>query len=97
MKNGRPLAFYRKTLNAGQKSYTTRVTELLIIVEILKDFRNMLLWKRIVVHNDHKNILYSNLTKDRIIRWRYLLEEYGAQNVHIKQGVNNIVADNMSR
>ena len=56
----------------------------------------MLFGQKIVVHADHMNILYPNLTNDRIIRWRCLLEEHGAKFVHIR-GVDNVVADALSR
>jgi hypothetical protein len=42
---------------------------------------------------EFRNIL---LGKDRITRWRLLLEEYGPKYVHIA-GKNNIVADALSR
>jgi transposase InsO family protein len=96
MQEGRPLAFYSRKLNSAQKNYTTGEQELLSIVETLKEFRNILLGQKVIVHTDHKNILYGNLSSDRIIRWRLLLEEYGPEYHHIK-GENNIVADALSR
>jgi len=93
---GRPLAFYSRKLNAAQKRYTTGEQELLSIVETLKEFRNILLGQRLVVHTDHKNILYGNLANDRIARWRLLLEEFGPEYRHIA-GRDNVVADALSR
>ena len=52
--------------------------------------------QNIVVHTDHMNILHANLTNDRTIRWRGLLEEHGAKFVHIR-GVDNVVATALSR
>jgi hypothetical protein len=65
-------------------------------VETLKEFRNILLGQKLVVHNDHKNIIYGNLTNDRIAPWRLLLEEFGAEYVHVK-GEVNVVANAVSR
>jgi transposase InsO family protein len=96
MQEGRPLAFYSRKLNNAQKNYTTGEQELLSIVETLKEFRNILLGQKVIVHTDHKNILYGNLTNDRIIRWRLLLEEFGPEYHHIK-GEDNVVADALSR
>ena len=96
MQEGKPLAFYSRKLNSAQKNYTTGEQELLSIVETLKEFRNILLGQKIIVHTDHKNILYGNLSNDRLIRWRLLLEEYGPEYHHIK-GEDNIVADALSR
>ena len=74
MQKGKTLAFYSRTLNSAQKSYTTGEQELLSIVEMLKEFRTLLFRQKIVIHIDHKNILYGNLSNDRIIRWQSLLE-----------------------
>ena len=96
MQDDKPLAFYSRKLNGAQKRYTTGKQELLSIVETLKEFRNILLGQRIIVHTDHKNIVYGKLSNDRIARWRLLLEEYGPTYVHVK-GTDNVVADALSR
>ena len=96
MQEGKPLAFYSRKMTDAQKRYTTGEQELLSIIETLKEFRNILLGQQLVVHTDHKNIIYGHLSNDRIIRWRLLLEEYGPEYRHIK-GKDNIVADALSR
>ena len=65
-------------------------------METLKEFRNILLGQKLVAHTDHKNIIYGNLTNDRIARWRLLLEEFGPEYVHVA-GEDNVVADALSR
>ena len=96
MQEGKPLAFYSRKLTDTQKRYTTGEQELLSIVETLKEFKNILLGQKVIVHTDHMNIIYGNLNNDRIIRWRLLLEEYGPEYQHIS-GVDNVVADALSR
>jgi hypothetical protein len=97
IQEGKPLAFYSKTLSSAQTRYTTGEQELLrSIVKTLKEFRNILLGQKVIVHTDHLNMLYGKLSNDRITRWRLLLEEYGPKYVHI-EGENNIVADALSR
>ena len=96
MQKGKPLAFYSQKMNAVQRNYTMGKQELLSIVETLKEFRNILLGHDIVVHTDHKNIVYGNLSNDRIVRWRLLLEEFGPRYEHVA-GADNIVADALSR
>jgi transposase InsO family protein len=96
MQDDRPLAFYSRKMNTAQQRYTTGEQELLSIVEVLKEFRNILLGQDIVVHTDHKNIVYGNLSNDRIARWRLLLEEYSPEYVHVS-GKDNVVADALSR
>ncbi len=96
MQDEKPLAFYSRKLNSAQRNYTTGEQELLSIVETLKEFKNILLGQRIIVHTDHKNLLYKNLSTERLSRWRMLVEEYDVEFVHIK-GVDNVVADGLSR
>ena len=96
MQNDRPLAFYSRKLNSAQKRYTTGEQELLSIVETLKEFKNILLGQKLIVHTDHKNLLYQKMSTDRIIRWRLLIEEFGPTFLHIK-GEKNVIADALSR
>jgi hypothetical protein len=96
MQDDKPLAFYSRKLNKAQKNYTTGEQELLSIVETLKEFRNILIGQRLIVHTDHLNLLYNKMPSPRVIRWRLLLEEYGAKFVHVA-GEDNVVADTMSR
>ena len=49
-----------------------------------------------MVHTDHKNIVYGNLSNDRIVQWRLLLEEFGPRYEHVA-GRDNVVADALSR
>ena len=70
--------------------------ELLSIVETLKEFRNILLGQEIIVHTDHKNIIYGNLSNNRVAGQRLLLEEFGPTYKHIA-GKDNIIADALSR
>jgi hypothetical protein len=94
--NNKPLVFNSRKMNEVQERYTTGEQELLSIVETLKEFRNILFGQQIIIHTDHRNILYEKLSSDRIIHWRLLLEEYGPEYVHVK-GKDDIVADALSR
>jgi len=91
----KPLAFYSQKLSKAQSCYMTGEKELLSVVETLKEFWNILLGQRIVIHTDHKNIIYGILSNDRIVYWRLLLEEYRPEYVHIA-GKENIVTDALS-
>jgi RNase H-like domain found in reverse transcriptase len=97
MQDDRPLAFYSRKLNSAQKRYsTTGEQELLSIVETLKEFKNIILGQKLIVHTDHKNLLYQKMSTDRIIRWRLLIEEFGPTFLNIK-GEKNIIADALSQ
>ena len=94
----RPIAFFSRRLSKAQRNYTTTEKELLSIVECLKQFRNILFGYEIHVYSDHKNLVYEATLSEsqRVMRWRLILEEFGP-NIHHIAGVDNIVADTLSR
>jgi len=96
LQDGKPIAHFSRTLNAAQRNYTTTDKETLSIVELLKEFRNILYGHQIRVFTDHKNITQPNITSQRIMRWRAVMEEYGIELVYIK-GTHNVAADALSR
>jgi RNase H-like domain found in reverse transcriptase len=93
--NDKPLAFYSCKLNQAQFNYSRIVQELLSIVEILREFCDILLGHDIVIFTDHKKVSFSNFTSSRVLRWRLMIEEFGPKVQFIK-GSNNIVADALS-
>jgi len=97
--DNRPLAFFSRKLTKAQEKYTVTELELLSIVELLKEFKGMLLGYKVEVWTDHINLTRDNLglaTSDRVHRWRLLLNEYDVDIKYIK-GENNTVADAISR
>ena len=94
----RDVGFYSRKLNSAQKNYSAIEKELLSIVEILKEYRSMLLGPRIEIYTDHKNLSYtlSQCATQRVLRWRLSIEEFGA-TFHYKPGESNWIADALSR
>ena len=94
----KPIAFFSRKLSKAQCNYTTTEKELLAIVECLKQFRGILFGYPIDVWSDHKNLVYAATLSEsqRVMRWRLILEEFGPNIQHIP-GVDNIVADTLSR
>jgi hypothetical protein len=88
------LRFFPKRIRPAQRKYSTTDQELLLIAENLKEFRHMLLGRRVVVHTYHQNLTrdMTTLGLDRVFRQRLLIEEYGVEIMFI-EGKSNIVAD----
>ncbi|RVW63970.1 Transposon Ty3-I Gag-Pol polyprotein [Vitis vinifera] len=99
--DGKPYVIYyaSKTLNEAQRNYTTTEKELLVVVFALDKFRAYLVGSSIVVFTDHsalKYLLTKQDAKARLIRWILLLQEFNLQ-IRDKKGVENVVADHLSR
>ena len=69
IQNGRPIAYYSRMLNDGEKNYTTTEKELLAIVLVLKEYQKMLLGAQITVHMDHKNLMFQTMSMQRVLCW----------------------------
>jgi hypothetical protein len=93
--DNRPIAFYSRKLQPAQVRYTTTERELLLIIETLKEFRNILLGQQIVVHIDHQNLTHKNFNTECVMRWHLIIEEFGPTMEYIK-GPKNIVTDTLS-
>ena len=88
-----------KMLNEAHRNYTTTEKELLEVVYALDKFRSYLIGSDIVIFTDHsalKYLLTKQNSKARLIRWVLLLQEFNIQ-IRDKKGVENVVADHLSR
>ena len=88
-----------KTLNEAQRNYTTTEKELLAMVYALDKFRAYLIGSDIIIFIDHsalKYLLTKQNAKAKLIRWVLLLQEFNLQ-IRDKKGVENVVADHLSR
>jgi hypothetical protein len=100
-KEGRVHAVYyaSKTLNEAQLNYATTEKELLAVVFAFEKFRSYIMNSKVIVYTDHAAIKYLLAKKDakpRLICWILLLQEFDVE-IRDKKGVENVVADHLSR
>ena len=100
-KENKPHVIYyaSRTLNSAQMNYTTTEKELLAVVFALDKFRSYLIGSKITIFTDHAALKYLLAKKDakaRLLRWILLLQEFFLE-IKDKKGVENVVADHLSR
>jgi hypothetical protein len=100
-KKGRVHAVYytSKTLNEAQLYYATTEKELLVVVCSFEKFRSYIMNLKVIFYTDHAAIKYLLAKKDakpRLIHWILLLQEFDVE-IRDKKGVENVVADHLSR
>lgn len=100
-REGKPFVIYyaSRTLNSAQMNYSTTEKELLAVVFALDKFRAYLIGSPIIIFTDHAALQYlltKKNAKEQLIRWILLLQEFDI-TIKDKKGVENVVADHLSR
>ena len=88
-----------KTLDSAQANYTTTKKEFLAVVFALEKFRSYIVGSPVTIFTDHaalKYLLSKQDTKPRLTRWILLCQEFNL-TIKNKKGVENVVADHLSR
>lgn len=99
--NGRdlPIHFISRALNKAEVNYSTTEKECLAVVWAVQQFRPYIYGKHFKIKTDHRPLTWLFSVKNpgsRLIRWRLRLEEYQYEIIY-KKGVDNVVADELSR
>ena len=97
----KPFVIYyaNKTLDSAQANYTTTEKEFLAIVFALEKFRSYIVGSPVTIFTDHaalKYLLSKQDSKPRLTRWILLCQEFNL-TIKDKKGVENVVADHLSR
>jgi hypothetical protein len=69
------------------------------VVLAFEKFRSYIVNSKVIVYTDHTTIKYllaKKNAKPRLIRWILLLQEFNVE-INYKKGVENVVADHLSR
>ena len=91
--------YANKTLDSAQANYTTTEKEFLAVVFALEKFRSYIVGSPVTIFTDHaalKYLLSKQDTKPRLTRWILLCQEFNL-TIKDKKGVENVVADHLSR
>nr|GEW17788.1 reverse transcriptase domain-containing protein [Tanacetum cinerariifolium] len=97
--NFHPIYFTSKTLNPAQQKFIVTEKELLAIYFAFDKFRSYLILSKTIVHTDHsalRHLFKKQDTKQRLIRWILLLEEFDIE-IKDRKGTDNAAADHLSR
>lgn len=100
---GRPIAFFARTLDPTERKHASVEKEAYAIVEALRQWRHLLLGHKFTLITDQKSVQFmfnqDNLGKiknDKIQRWRIELAQF-RYNIQYRPGTENLPADALSR
>ena len=88
-----------KTLDSAQSNYTTTEKEFLVMVFALEKLRSYIVGSPVTIFTDHaelKYLLSKQDTKACLTKWILLCQEFNL-TIKDKKGVENVVADHLSR
>ena len=100
---GRPVAFFSRTLSGCEIKHHAVEKEAAAIVESIREWRHFLIGRKFQLITDQKSISYmfdnkrkSKIKNVKIARWRIELSQYKF-NISYRPGPENVAADTFSR
>lgn len=101
--DGRPVAFFSRTLHNSERNHPAIEKEAAAIVECLRKWRQFLIGRTFKLITDQKSVAFmfhqrhsSRIKNDKIQRWRLELSAYNFDIVY-RPGRENVAADTLSR
>lgn len=95
----RPIAYASRSLNSAERNYCTTRKELLAVVYGLKQYRQFLLGRPIVIRTDHSSLQWLRKTPEPVAqqaRWLNFIEQFNYVIEH-RAGAKHSNADALSR
>ena len=101
--NGRPVAFFSRTLSPSERKHSSIEKEAYAIVECLRKWRHLLIGRHFTLVTDQRSVSFmfdqthaSKVKNEKIQRWRLELSNFHYDVVY-RPGADNRVADTLSR
>ena len=101
--NGRPVAFFSRTLSSSERNHSAVEKEAYAIVEAVRKWRHYLLGSHFKLITDQRSVAFmyslkhnSKIKNDKVQRWRIELSQYSF-DVSYRPGSDNVAADALSR
>ncbi|CAM9840032.1 unnamed protein product, partial [Heterosigma akashiwo] len=94
-----PIAYTSRLTTSAEKNYSVYDLELLSVVHACQRFRQYIYGRHIKIFSDHvalRFLLSLKRPSGRLARWLMILSELD-YSIHYKRGVDNKVADSLSR
>ena len=100
-KETQPLMFFSKKLSSAQRNYSTYDRELLAVYEAIKNTKDFVEGRQLVIRTDHKPLTYAYQQKPekaspRQFRQLNFISQFTTEIIHVS-GQKNVVADALSR
>lgn len=101
--NGRPVAFFSRSLNISERRHSSIEKEASAIVESIRKWRHYLVGRHFLLITDQRSVSFmfnqshtSKIKNEKIERWRLELSNYKYDIIY-RPGKDNITADTLSR